>query len=268
MKLRSFYFCISSFLLQATPCSAYIIEHNSITEVARHLEPNKKILILLDIDNTIAAPPSDLGSDQWFNDLVITICQQQGLEKKEAVQKGIELYHHIHAHIELKPIEAQTPSFIASLQKQNIPVLALTARTIIERTFQQLKTIAIDFRPTALSTKIFDLNLRHPALYKQGIIFCGNNDKGTVLCAFLDYIGYQPDKIIYVDDKEGNLKAVEQALQSRGIEFVGIRYSRLDERVKNINNAAVQKELADFLQKHPLQTTLSPAAPAPAGTQA
>ncbi len=267
MKLRSLYFCVSSFLLQVIACSAYIIEHDSITEVARHLEPNKKILILFDIDNTIAAPPSDLGSDQWFNDLV-TICQQQGFEKKEAVKKAVELYHHIHAHIELKPIEAKTTAFIASLQKQNIPVLALTARSFIERTFQQLKTIAIDFSPTALSTKIFDLSLQHPASYQQGIIFCGNNNKGSVLCAFLDRIGYQPDKIIYVDDKEGNLKAVEQMLETRAIEFVGIRYSQLDERVKNINNAAVQKELADFLQKYPLSTTCSPAAPAPAGAQA
>ncbi len=263
MKLYPLYFYFSFFLLQGYFCNALIIEHDCITEVTRYLEPHKKILVLLDIDNTIAAPPSDLGSDQWFNDLVLAICEQQGLEKKEAVQKGIELYHHIHTHIELRPVEAQTPAFIASLQKQNIPVLALTARTIIERTFQQLETITIDFRHTALSNKTFDLSLHHPAFYQQGIIFCGNNDKGTVLGAFLERISYQPDKIIYVDDKEGNLKAVEQALQSRGIEFVGIRYSRLDERVKNINSSAIQKELADFLQKYPFKAT-----PALTGIQA
>ena len=267
MKLCPIYFCFSFFLLQGYLCSAHIIEHDSITEVAHHLEPNKKILVLLDIDNTIAAPPSDLGSDQWFNDAV-TIYQKQGLYPKEAVQKAILLYHHIHAHIELKPVEVGTTKFIASLQKQKIPVLALTARTIIERTFQQLEAIAIDFTPTALSTKVLDLSQQHPAFYQQGIIFCGNNSKGTVFCAFLDRIGYQPDKIIYVDDKEGNLKAVEQALQPRGIEFVGIRYSRLDERVKKLNNRAVQKELEDFLKKYPLQATRSHETPAITGARA
>jgi len=253
MHLRTLSLFFLCFLFQENNSGAHIIEHDCIAEVAKHLEPNKKMLILFDIDNTLAAPSGDLGSDQWFNHIV-TVYQQQGFATKDAFKTAVDLYHHIHAHLDLKPAEAETPAFVASLQKKNIPVLALTARSFIERTFEQLETIAIDFTPNAVTNNTFDLSQQHPAFYQQGIIFSGNNNKGLVLCAFFDRIGYQPDKIIYVDDKEGNIKAVEEAVEKRGIEFVGIRYSRLDDKVKKLDITTAQKQLTTFLQEYPFPT--------------
>lgn len=231
----------------------YIIEHDCIAEVAKHLEQGKKMLVIFDIDNTIAEPCSDLGSDQWFNH-IITVYQKRGFSDKDAFKTAVKLYHHLHTFLDMQPVEAETPSFITSLQKQKIPVLALTARSFIERTFEQLETIAIDFSHTAVSDGVFDLSQQNPAFYQNGIIFSGNNDKGCVLCAFFDRTGYQPDKIIFVDDKESNIASVERAVEKRGIQFIGIRYSRLDNKVKALNITRAQEELTAFLTEHPFPT--------------
>lgn len=236
-----------------TNIQGHIIEHDCIAEVARHLEQDKKNLVIFDIDNTIAEPYSDLGSDQWFNHIV-TVYQKRGFSDKDAFKTAVKLYHHLHTFLDMQPVEAETPTFINSLQKQKIPVLALTARSFIERTFEQLGTIAIDFAHTAVSDGVFDLTQQNPAFYQNGIIFSGNNDKGRVLCAFFDRTGYQPDKIVFVDDKESNIASVERAVEARGIQFIGIRYSRLDKKVKALNITKAQEQLTALLAEHPFPT--------------
>ena len=64
---------------------------------------------------------------------------------------------------------------------------------------------------------------------------------------FLHHIGFKPDKIIFIDDKLKYVTAVEKAVEAEGIEFVGIRYSRLDEEVKSFNIAKANQQLKEFL---------------------
>ena len=239
--------------------SIQIVEHNRISQVTTYLEPGKKVLVIFDIDNTIVKTCGALGSDQWFEH-TLTMYKKQGLSDAEALKITVQLYSHVQNHVKLKPVERGTIAFIESLQKQNIPVIALTTRSIVKRTLEQLAPI-VDFSRTAVSDGILDLTLQHPAFYKKGIIFSGDNKKGVVLSAFLDRTGYQPDKIIYVDDKEKHILSVGQAVEERHIQFVGIRYSRLDQKVKNFKNAKAQKKLVAFLKKHPLIPEATPAMP-------
>jgi phosphoglycolate phosphatase-like HAD superfamily hydrolase len=72
-------------------------------------------------------------------------------------------------------------------------------------------------------------------LYHTGILFTNGSSKGKALLIFLDKINYQPYSVLMVDDKASNLIDVENALSSRGIPFVGLRYSHNDGKKVQFN---------------------------------
>ena len=84
--------------------------------------------------------------------------------------------------------------------------------------------------------------------YRDGIIFCegGINDKGVVLFRILELAGFKPKKIVFVDDKYGHLVSLEQECVERNIPFVGIRYSRFDDKVKLLDPKAVEQEYEEL----------------------
>lgn len=94
-------------------------------------------------------------------------------------------------------------------------------------------------------------NLPHPHMYKNNVLFCGLNDKGAVLLAYLDHINYKPDLIIFIDDKAKNISSVESAVQQRKIKFVGLRYAGCDQRIQEFNHELTKQELQEFLNKYP-----------------
>lgn len=62
------------------------------------------------------------------------------------------------------------------------------------------------------------------AILKSGVIFAADFDKGDILIHAFDVIGEAPTRLIFIDDKHHNLKAVESACFARGIEFQGFEY--------------------------------------------
>jgi hypothetical protein len=82
-------------------------------------------------------------------------------------------------------------------------------------------------------------------------LFCGLNDKGTVLLAYLDHTNYKPDLIIFVDDRAKNITSVELAVKQRNIEFVGLRYAGCDQKIQNFDHEVTRQELQEFLLKYP-----------------
>ena len=57
-----------------------------------------------------------------------------------------------------------------------------------------------------------------------------NIPKGEVLRAFLEYARISPEKVIFVDDREENVKSLEEVCQERGIEFLGFHYTEVENR--------------------------------------
>ena len=128
--------------------------------------------------------------------------------------------------------------------------MALTARSIhiADRTLEKLENIDIHFSIPQVKQKEIHLTMstRIPSMYKEGILFSGNNNKGEVLLEFFKKTSYYPMKVIFVDDKKKYLVVVETALEKIGIPFIGIRYGGCDERVKNFDPAKAERELAQF----------------------
>lgn len=228
---------------------AKIIESDTVLEINNYLYGDlKHTLVIFDIDNTLAAPKLEIGSDQWV-DYLVHEKMKQGLDLQQAFNAVLPTYFHVQFKIAMHPVEDITPTFIKDLQTQGISVIAITARSIYvaSRTLDQLDDMRVELGIQGHTNELH-LNMPIPCIYMDGVIFSGNNDKGLVLIELLNTIDFKPSKIIFIDDKLKNITAVEYAAQKCGIEFVGIRYSRCDARVANFNAVKAQAEL-EILQQ-------------------
>lgn len=220
-----------------------IIESNTVTEIKNHIGSDlEHTLVIFDIDNTLAAPKLEIGSDQWVNYLVAEK-MKQGLDMQQAFNAILPTYFHVQFKIAMHPVEDITPKLINELQAQGISVIAITARSIFiaSRTLDQLDDMRVELGIKDHKNELH-LNMPIPCIYMEGVIFSGNNDKGLVLIELLNSIAFKPTKIILIDDKLKNITSVEYAAQKCGIEFVGIRYGRCDERVAHFNPEKAQTE--------------------------
>lgn len=211
--------------------------------------------LLLDIDNTIMEPLFELGSDQWFTTLINHACQLIP-NHKEAIEMVIAIYQSVTHFLNTKVIEPEIIHMIKALQDIGIPVLALTARghALIDTTFRQLHDIGIDLAKNR-DPHEHRINLGEDSnstpIFHRGIIFCDGKDKGTSLKAFLQKCINHPMHILMVDDKEKHLMHVAEAAASLGIQFDGLRYAVLDEKVKKLNMQNTYNQLAQIKSKLP-----------------
>ncbi len=168
-------------------------------------------------------------------------------------------YFYYQNHLDLELVESGFPELLKELQgleKNGVQVMALTARSLLiaNRTIQQLRHLHIDFSKGDHRIKRIEkmnFGLAFPSKYKGGIVFCSNNDKGKLLDHFLELVGYKPDIVIFSDDKEKNLTSVQKTVEARGIEFVGIRMSALDEEIKKYDPEKAAAIKRDILAKNP-----------------
>lgn len=139
-------------------------------------------------------------------------------------------------------IHDKTPEWLAQIIQNGIPTMALTAnltrqvgniQKMEEWRVNDLQRHGIDFSKTAPCKVplIFD----HLAPYRgnystylNGILFVNGLavSKGEAFLSFLEKSGFYPDKVIFIDDREENLKSLEEALQKldRSIEYQGLHY--------------------------------------------
>lgn len=241
--------------------NAEIKEIISMNEVHEHIEKllknEIKILVIFDIDDTVATTKEELGSSAWFYRELETQQAQPGVDKQKVFNDIVAFYTHLHNHLPLKAVEKETPDFIAALQYHDIHCIALTARSLlIERTFEQLKHIDINFSRNAPSQNDLTLsdNPELPARYTRGIIFNGDNNKGITLLKYLNAINYIPDHVIYIDDSLKQVQRVHDALEAAGIPCSAFRYGFMDMFNKNLDTEKAGQQLEVFLKKHPLTT--------------
>lgn len=218
-------------LVLITSCTiqAIIIESNTLATALDYIK-TPKTLIVFDIDNTIARSQRELGSDEWFCYLVDQKIAA-GYDKLSAIAITLPMLYYAQFNIPLIPTEPIAPLLIAYLEKNSIPFVGLTSRSLplSERTHEQLCAIAMDFETSAIMNNKMIFFPTEQALYLHNILFVGNHDKGEMLLKLCDSLNYQPDCIIFIDDKAYHVQSVEAAAKSRNIDYIGIRYSKCDE---------------------------------------
>lgn len=232
-----------------------IIETKSIREILKLTSFDT--VVIFDLDNTVMESTTELGSDQQFCQLVEHAFKTLP-NKQEAIDAALDIYHQVQHLVRTKPVEPKIVMMIKALQHIGIEVLGLTLRgdLLKDTTACQLGEIDINFANTPHKHDVeFEFGEdKHKAFYHNHIIYCGGNDKGECLKAFLHQRNALPKHIMMIDDKDKHLQAVQKAADALDIPFHGIRYGHLDEKVQAIDMHKSHQQLYQIKHRLPEQT--------------
>lgn len=226
------------FLLEPLPQFATIESIHSIGAINFTNIPENQVLAVFDIDDTL------------------TILHEGAFQRLNFKFHHVEIFNEIMKPLSVEEkliaftlpllmtpgdlIEIQTPEVIKNLQEKGVRTIALTAAMagkigdvfIEDQRIAELKRSKIDFSSSFpdLQERIYS-NFRAPIigsypLFKRGIIFSNDNDKGAVLVEFLKTISWLPDLILFVDDRIDHLYSVEKELYlfNPNIQFKGYHF--------------------------------------------
>lgn len=229
--------------------------------------PHKRKAALLDLDNTVLSYRHTLGTDHWF-DFDFNDFMQKGLNPAETKAQVLPLYLDVVRRIhpdDVYVVEEGTPAAIREMQQNGIETLALTSRGsyLLQETIDQLARFQINFNQGTYANKEKKLPPSEEGLFTQGMILTGGQHKGKCLLMALEELGDLPDFMIMWDDKLSNLERVRDSIHNNNetkmalnpnfspVKFIGIRYSKLDQLVNNVDPRVTE------LQKKYFQRVLS-----------
>lgn len=202
-----------------------------------------KNLLVLDIDNTILKGSTSLGSDQWYS----WQCQLIKQKSKYSVAYDIEhlnkIINEMYSHLVYELCEPELPNTLFLLKKLGLDIVLLTARgsdchDYLLKTLKQLNVFPY------LMTSCRN----HLGGYQDGIIYCQGSHKGNILKLFLEQHDYNPEQIIFVDDKLKNLEHVNEILPQTQL-FLCTHQSENVHSFNQSNKQEVIQEYQDYLYK-------------------
>ena len=222
----------------STVFSTAVSTCKSISELEPYIPLlTKHDLVALDFDNTLFRPASKnhVGSDEWFRK-GLDYLKGREEEQGKAFDVMLSIYNKVQSSVVIEPVEGdKTLDFLRKIQATGCLIIILTARSVIEQTFSQIKTIDFDFAkhapPDELCFRFAED--REPIVYKKGILFCGNNNKGNSLFRFLAMTHVLPSTIYFMDDRIENIFAVYQSCVLHGVVYKGFHYVYLEQEIKN-----------------------------------
>lgn len=215
--------------LTAPQLKANIYELPSMVNLEQYVDDDT--LVLFDLDHTLFEATTAWGHAATFHH-EIQKGKNEGFDFMTAIERVYPVWAEAQRACRVKPVEAITPGIIRDLQDRNIKTIGLTHRQLLISipSLDQLASIGVDFERTAIYPEQVDFSGSFaPVRYLEGVLFVADfNDKGEVLKAFLEKIGYFPKKVVFIDDGMRNLVAVEKALAPLGITVTGLHYRLIE----------------------------------------
>ena len=226
-------------LLIPTLLRADIIETNNIEDIYPHVEEGT--VVLLGMTDTISDSALSLGSKPWRQYIRRHLRKVQDLNQAGNLHDQWTWY--VATSVPIKPVQKEIVEWIDKLQQQETPVFCLTGRgrnvwyaTIVDKvdnfTDFQLRSIGIDLKKSKVPEQLKNAD---PQLFHHGVFYTDPYDKGQFLEEILQETGYQPAKIVIVDDKWDQLKSAEEKLIEAGIPHVCVLYQRAEKERKDFN---------------------------------
>jgi FMN phosphatase YigB (HAD superfamily) len=236
-------------ILWLLPClvRGQIIESDRIEVILPHV--TEETWVLFDLDNTLIESSLHLGSIQWESHL-----------KKHSLKLGYneheigtileKFWTFVQHFIPVRLVDPQAPNVLKQLDDSNATVFGLTARAPneVDYTRRQLDSVNISLCTEPSYPEQFPLLASEPILYDRGVIYCGDNTKSEALIAFFNAIGRLPKKVVFIDDKFEHVRDLERTLEQMGINFIGIRFSRADERVQSFDSEVANLQFSQLPQ--------------------
>lgn len=245
-------------------CFANVLKTSDISDIEKVFQNCDENTIVVFDNNDIITTAVDAILQSQNKKLLIDLEQQILFSKNTTDEEFVKYQSIILKNRKLKSVVPQMPQIINDLQSKKIRVLLLTNCFVDsygeiskyeDHLYSELKNLGIDFKvswqdlddfiltnlPKSVS-KTFKSKECHPMFYK-GMLFTIQQDKGPVLNAFFEHLKIIPKKIVFIDDKEKNLKSVEQISKNWEIEFIGIEYKVPKEYTKAANEDIAKIQL-------------------------
>jgi hypothetical protein len=224
-----------------------IIETKKISDVLTHV--NKETLVIFDIDNTLIEPVSFIGGTAWFRHETDRLIKKGG-NIEELAEKFSALWGRVQPFIKIKTVESNTANVVKQLHEKDIYTMGLTGRSF------KLEQITVDQLCSV------DISIDNKTIYKNRLGFSGSTGffggvlsvgptghKGEVLDSFFRKINYNAKRILFIDDDPEYIEEVETVVNSKKIDFVGIRYRAADDRIEKFDPAKADEELKQIFSK-------------------
>jgi hypothetical protein len=230
-------------------------------DYADEVDP-ERVLLVLDIDNTLLAMNHDLGSDQWFEwqKYLIEREPRSKLRVADSFEGLLDAQGLLYNLGRMHPPQPNLPALVARLQGMGIWTVVLTARGDEFRvaTERELGRNGYDFEESALPVRdvpggrylpydldnpksdgltkkeVVALKLGEPReiSYANGIMMTAGQSKGAMLLTLLHRADVDIDAIVYDDDNIRHVAYVFAAIAGRGEEITAFHYTRENEAVK------------------------------------
>lgn len=221
---------------------AEIREVKAMRDVFKHFEEagEKETLAVFDLDMVLVQPNDpalQMANMKRYSPTIKRIIQPLSAEQK------VILLNLMLIQSESMLLDENAPRLLIDLQEKGLKTMALTASltgpfgsisSMEEWRLAKLQALGIGFGAASLwkdEIVFSDLEAFRGSysVYKRGVLFANGSggSKGALLTRFFLKVDYTPQKVIFVDDREENLKSVEEALQTLypSVEFLGIHYT-------------------------------------------
>lgn len=199
--------------------SAKIAEYKKSPEYA-----NKKpsIWFAIDLDFTLLKQSHHDATDDFFAQNMKKLTKK-GYLKEEALKLTLAEQQKNQLTSLVTPMDDDTVKVIDYLHKNNVRVIALTARgkSMSNITKRQLSDLKINLGTGNWKTSFeFSVpNSKVKAYYDSGVIFCTGNNKGNAMQAFLKHpkINDHIDYFVFIDEQFSNLVNVNNAAEKKDL---------------------------------------------------
>lgn len=231
-----------------------------------------KVLVVLDIDNTILTMPRQFGSDQWFT-WQSKNCLGDKYKSSYCVAKNfgelLGAQGQIFAMSQMVPTEKLTVNIIKNLQQKGFKLILLTSRGSEFRnsTYKELERYGLSFNDSAIGPyqgfagkykpyKLNNLNqyglvqkdvlrsrLKKPrwVSYQNGVYMTAGQNKGIMLRNLLAKTNTDFKAIVFADDHHKHIKRMRAAFEDiSGVELSLFRYGGVDHLVEKFKKEPVR----------------------------
>lgn len=205
-----------------------IFEKNSLNDVLEFLTPTT--LLVLDLDNTLVESSSHFGSYQWGKKMIQKAIQD-GMSVEDALDYIMPQWDEAQKQVQLALIEEHAPKCFETFHSQVAKIIGLTGRSpqVAPLTLEGLEQINLTFSSIEHTMQF---KLPHPIHFEKGVLFVGaKNNKGDALIQFIKQTKERFHRVVFLDDQINYIEQVEQALIPLSIEYIGIRFAKVDEKV-------------------------------------
>ncbi len=228
----------------------------------KSIELNEETLVVFDVDEVLITPinpffhAKSISTQFWM--IYYYLFSTGDVFFKDVVK------HYENALFTTKYalVDPMLPSLIKKLQSKNIKVIALTScptgkhkqiGTIENWRIAHLLSFDISFKnafPEYNNLLFNELSQSNPPLFKDGILFANRKTKkGPLLKAFLEKVGWKPQKIVFIDDEEKNLRSVINTMKTLNMECICLQCIAANKFEKCISREIIKQKITDLISK-------------------